>query len=93
MAKGSEMGSSNFGQLLGDIPSMVSCNVYSYFNKNGKYPRLPTVFKMIKEDLKNEGYPFNTFTDVQKYEIEEIVRDAFYGMKDEIFGQKWGTLT
>ena len=36
--------------------------------------------------LKNEGYPFNTFTDVQKYEIEEIVRDAFYGMKDEIFG-------
>ena len=88
MGRGCDMGSSNFGQLLGDIPSMVSCRVYGYKNSNGKYPRFPTVFKMIKEDLKNEGYPFNTFTDFQKYEIEEIVRDAFYGMKDEIFNRK-----
>ena len=80
MARGCNMGSSNFGQLLGDIPSMVSNRIYSNMI-NGKFPRFLSVFKMIKEDLKNEGYPFDTFTDVQKYEIEEMVRDTFYGIK------------
>lgn len=80
MARGCDMGSSNFGQLLGDIPSMVSSRIYSNMT-NGKFPRFPSVFKMIKEDLKAEGYPFETFTDVQKYEIEEMVRDTFYGIK------------
>lgn len=80
MARGCDMGTSNFGQLLGDIPSMVSSIVYGNFN-NGKFPRFPTVFKLVKEELKSEGYPFETFTDVQKYEIEEMVRDTFYGIK------------
>ena len=50
MARGCDMGSSNFGQLLGDIPSMVSSIVYGNFN-NGKFPRFPTVFKLVKEEL------------------------------------------
>ena len=95
MARGCDMGSSNFGQLLGDIPSMVSCRIYSNM-ENGRFPRFPTIFKLIKEDLKNEGYSFDTFTvEFPQNDVSEplydfgtltVVIDEPSNIEEQLFG-------
>ena len=50
-----------------------------------KMPRFPTVFKMVKAELKYDGIDFNKLDESDKYEIKEMARDTFDGIKEAGF--------
>lgn len=79
------MNTTEFGMFLGNIPMIVSNTFYNYMGEKNRKPRFETVFKMVKEEIKYEGYDFKTLPKNQQNEIEEMARDAFEGMRDAGF--------
>lgn len=82
----SEMNSAEFGKFLAGIPCITSQIVYDYMGQNNnKIPRFASVFKIVKEELGYCGYDYKNLTDLQKSDLEEMVRDVYTGLKEAGF--------
>ena len=79
------MKKNEIGQILAVIPSMVSDITFGLMGETGKNPRFPTVFKMVKAELKYDGIAFNKLDESDKFEIKEMARDVFDGIKNAGF--------
>lgn len=80
------MKKSELGQILATIPGIVSDVTFNLMGQMGdKMPRFPTVFKMVKAELKYDGIDFNKLDESDKYEIKEMARDTFDGIKEAGF--------
>lgn len=73
------------GQVLANIPGWVSDITFNYMGEKGKVPRFPSVLKGVKAELKYDGIDWNKLSESDKYEIEEMARDVFEGIKDAGF--------
>jgi hypothetical protein len=73
------------GQVLANIPTMVSDIAFGLMGETGKNPRFPSVFKRVKEELKYDGIDWKKLNESEKYEIEEMARDVFEGIRDAGF--------
>lgn len=71
--------------FLCEIPGLVSDIVYTYMGKNKKFPRYDSVLKLVKEDMKHYGLNWNRLNENERYEIDNMCRDAFYGIKEAGF--------
>lgn len=81
-----EMSPVEFGKFLGGVPCITSQIVYDYMGKNdNKIPRFSSVFKIVKEELVHYGYDYKKLTDLQKSDLEEMVRDVYIGLKEAGF--------
>ena len=70
-------------RILSSIPEITSTIYYNYCEKHGKKPRFDSLFKIIKEDyLSRISVDFSLLDEGQRYEIEEMARDAFEGIKE-----------
>lgn len=73
------------GQVLANIPGMVSDITFNMMGEIGKVPRFPSVLKRVKEELKYDGIDWKKLSESDKYEIEEMARDTFDGIKEAGF--------
>lgn len=73
-------------KVLANIPGMVSDVTFNLMGQMGdKMPRFPSVFKLVKEELKYDGIDWKKLSDSEKYDIEEMARDTFDGIKEAGF--------
>ena len=71
------------GKVLATIPNMVSDITFNLMGQNeDKIPRFSSVFKLVKEELKYDGIDFKKLSESEKYDIEEMARDTFDGIKE-----------
>ena len=75
----------DLGQVLANIPGFVSDITFNMMGETGKVPRFPSVFKRVKEELKYDGIDWKKLSDSDTYDIEEMARDVFDGIKDAGF--------
>ena len=68
-------------KLMAYLPGLTG-DIYYNIRKSGKNPRYPTVFKLVKEDLLRKGIDYKKLDEDAKYDIEDMVRDTFYGIKE-----------
>ena len=74
------------GKVLATIPNMVSDITFNLMGQNeDKIPRFSSVFKLVKEELKYDGIDFKKLSESEKYDIEEMARDTFDGIKEAGF--------
>ena len=73
------------GQVLANIPGMVSDITFNMMGEIGKVPRFPSVLKRVIEELKYDGIDWKKLSESDKYEIEEMARDTFDGIKEAGF--------
>ena len=74
------------GKVLATIPNMVSDITFNLMGQNeDKIPRFSSVFKLLKEELKYDGIDFKKLSESEKYDIEEMARDTFDGIKEAGF--------
>ena len=81
MKKTMTLSDSQLSELMGYLPGVTS-QAYYFTKSTTGTTRFPSVFKMVKEDLKNNGIDFTVLDEGSKYEIMEIVKDAYYGIRD-----------
>ena len=79
------MKNAELGHLLADIPNMVSEITFQLMGETGSIPRFPSVFKLVKEDLKSIGYDYKKLNESEKSVIEDMARDTFEGIKEAGF--------
>ena len=79
------MKKAELGQVLANIPGFVSDITFNMMGETGKNPRFSSVLKRVKEELKYDGIDWKKLSESDKYEIEEIARDAFEGIRDAGF--------
>ena len=79
------MKKAELGQVLANIPGLVSDIAFGLMGETGKNPRFPSVLKRVKDGLKYDGIDWKKLSDSERYEIEEMVRDVFDGIKDAGF--------
>lgn len=71
------------GMILASLPNITSEVYYQLKQSNNKVPRFDSVFKIIKEKyLPGIRVKFSMLDDSQKYEIEEMVRDVYFGIRE-----------
>lgn len=73
------------GQILAEIPGIVSSVTFDLMGSKGTVPRFPSVFKIVKEELKYAGINFKELNESEKQEIESMARDTFDGIKEAGF--------
>ena len=76
------MKKAELGQVLANIPGMVSDITFGLMGETGKNPRFPSVLKRVKDELKYDGIDWKKLSESDKYEIEEMARDVFDGIKN-----------
>lgn len=79
------MKKAELGQVLANIPGMVSDITFGLMGEIGKNPRFPSVLKRVKDELKYDGIDWKKLSESDKYEIEEMARDVFDGIKNAGF--------
>lgn len=71
--------------FLCEIPGITSSIVFGYMGEHNQFPRYPSVLKLLKEEMKLYGLYWSKLSEKDRYEIDNICRDAFYGMKEAGF--------
>ncbi len=73
------------GQILANIPMLVSDISFNLMGETGNVPRFSSVFKRVKEELKYDGIDWKNLNESDRNEIQEMARDAFEGIRDAGF--------
>ncbi len=79
------MRKADLGQVLANIPGLVSDITFNIMGETGKNPRFPSVLKRVKDELKYEGIDWKKLSESDKSEIEAMARDVFEGIRDAGF--------
>lgn len=75
----------NVEDFLCEVPGITSSIVFGYMGEHNSFPRYPSVLKLLKEEMKLYGLNWSNTSESDRYEIEHMCKDAFYGIKEAGF--------
>lgn len=75
----------NLVDFLNEIPHLESVIIESLLKDKNRIPRFDSVFKLLKVTLKSMGCDYNKLSESDKYELQAMAEDVYYGMREAGF--------